>query len=114
MKLRYRVIGGLLLSMLAVSTAIASPQGEAQELLGKAIQESALINRTPDVERRGAAQEKLGLAIQNAAALSPSDMAGAEDQERLGQLIRDSAFLRYAQGVLQEEIGKTIVESLQG
>jgi hypothetical protein len=113
MKLRSLLLGGLLLSMLAVSAALASPQGEAQEQLGKAIQESASMNRTSDVER-GAAQEKLGLAIQNAAALSASDLASTKDQERLGRLIRDSAFLRYAQGLLQEEIGKTIVEPLQG
>lgn len=107
MKLLF-LAGGFLLSTVA-STALATPQEESQELLGKAIQESAQIDMAQDDER-GAAQEKLGLAIQNAAFLaSQESTAGIKDQERLGRLIRDSAFLRYAQGELQQELGKTIV-----
>lgn len=95
--------------MVPFLTAFATPYEESQELLGKAIQESAQVDRTQDFER-GASQEKLGLAIQNAGFLaSNQSMASAKDQEKLGRLIRDSAFLRYAQGALQQELGKTIV-----
>jgi hypothetical protein len=103
------LIGAFLLSIMAFSTAIADPHGEAQERLGKTIQESAQIEMAQGDER-GIAQEKLGLAIQNAGVLSTRDsLAEAKDQEHLGRLIRDYAVLSYAQGVIQEEMGKTIV-----
>ena len=95
--------------MATFSIALASPQGDAQEQLGKAIQESAATNMV----QKGVAQEKLGLAIQNAG-LSSTNMGGTKDQENLGRLIRDSGFLSYAHGALQQEMGRTILGLSQG
>jgi hypothetical protein len=106
------LIVGLFIILVTFSTPLASPQGDAQEQLGRAIQESAAASMVQDVEK-GVAQEKLGLAIQNAG-LSSASLAGTTDQEHLGRLIRDSAFLSYAQGEIQQEMGKTIVGLSQG
>lgn len=103
------LIGGLFLILVTFSMTVASPQGDAQEQLGKAIQESAVT----DMVQKGVAQEKLGLAIQNAG-LSSTNMGGTKDQENLGRLIRDSAFLGYAQGAVQQEMGRTILGMSQG
>jgi len=102
------IISGFLI-LFNFSTVLASPQGDAQEQLGKAIQETAVAN----LAQKEAAQEKLGLAIQNAS-LSSASLAGVKDQEHLGRLIRDSAFLSFAHGAIQQEMGKTIVGLSQG
>ncbi len=112
MKFLY-LIGGLLF-ILMTSMAFADPQGEAQELLGKAIQDAAQVQSIQGSDK-GMVQEKLGLAIQHATATSTTkDLAIVKDQEHLGRLIRDSASLSYAHGAIQQEMGKTIVGLSRG
>lgn len=85
--------------------------GNAQEQLGKAIQEAASMSMAENPEM-GPSQEKVGAAIRDSAQISLKTQG--EDgafQSRLGRAVRDSAFLAYAQGLVQEEIGQTIVEA---
>lgn len=106
--MKFAIIVGLFI-LVTFSSVLASSQEGTQEQLGKAIQETAAAN----LAQKETAQEKLGLAIQNAA-ISQKSLTGVKDQDYLGRLIRDSASLSYAQGEIQQEMGKAIVGLSQG
>ncbi len=112
--MKFSYLFGLFFILMASTSVSADSQGEAQELLGKAIQDAAQVNFTRNSDE-GMSQEQLGLAIQHAAVtLIGKDLTVVKDQEHLGRLIRDSASLSYAHGALQQEMGKTIVGLSQG
>jgi hypothetical protein len=101
----------IFLFLTAVSVpAYSETEGERQEKLGEAIQQTALLNQQRSAEA-GAAQEKLGRAIQETAQASRQATEGhGELQEQLGRQIQDSAVLKYAQGLTQERMGEILVQ----